>query len=150
MHNKRGTPPSAYNRPARSAHWCHRVVAGFFLMAALTASAQSGQPSSSVNTDKPSLVPTSNSETDANRSSKMESQQVIERNAESIDLQRRRQLAEDSARLLQLATELKFAVDNSDQHTLSVHIVRKAESIAKLAHGVKEEMKQNAAQHGQR
>ena len=63
-----------------------------------------------------------------------------------IKLRQRRQIADQSARLLQLATELKAAVDNSDACTLSIHIVRKADSIARLAHGVKEEMKHPAAQ----
>jgi hypothetical protein len=60
--------------------------------------------------------------------------------------EQRRQIAQESAQLLQMALELKKAVDNSDACTLSMHIVRKADSIAKLAHGVKEEMKHPAVQ----
>jgi hypothetical protein len=60
--------------------------------------------------------------------------------------EQRRQIARESAQLLQMALELKKAVDNSDACTLSMHIVRKAGSIAKLAHGVKEEMKHPATQ----
>src|ERR1700694_5650090 len=50
-------------------------------------------------------------------------------------VEQRRQIAQESAQLLQMALELKKAIDNSDSSTLSMHIVRKADSIAKLAHG---------------
>lgn len=63
---------------------------------------------------------------------------------EAANAARRKQIADDAARLLQLATELKTAVDKTDKDTLSLDVIRKAESIEKLAKGVKEKMKLTA------
>jgi len=51
------------------------------------------------------------------------------------------QLAADSAKLLQLATELKAAVDKSTKDQLSVTVIKKADEVEKLARKVREEMK---------
>ena len=50
---------------------------------------------------------------------------------------RQKQLAEDSARLLKMAADLKAAVDKTDKDTLSLDVVRKAGAIEKLAHDIK-------------
>lgn len=57
--------------------------------------------------------------------------------------ERQAQLKRDSDRLFKLATELKDSVDKSNQNTLSVDVIKKAEEIEKLAHSVKEKMKGN-------
>jgi len=54
---------------------------------------------------------------------------------------RQQDIKKDTDKLLQLATELKQYVDKTDEHTLSVTVVKKAEEIEKLAHTVKEKMK---------
>ena len=54
---------------------------------------------------------------------------------------RQKQMTEDTAKLLQLATELKAEMDKSSKDTLSMNVVRKAEQIEKLAHAVREKMK---------
>jgi hypothetical protein len=54
---------------------------------------------------------------------------------------RQQDLKKDTDKLLQLATELKQYVDKTDEHTLSVDVIKKAEEIEKLAHSVKEKMK---------
>jgi len=51
------------------------------------------------------------------------------------------QLAADSAKLLQLATELKAAVDKSTKDQLSLTVIKKADAVEKLARKVREEMK---------
>jgi len=56
-------------------------------------------------------------------------------------LDRQKQMTEDSAKLLRLATDLKAEVDGSDHSTLSTGALRKADEIAKLAHNVQEKMK---------
>ena len=61
--------------------------------------------------------------------------------AKSINDERQKKLVEDTAKLLELAKELKVAVDKSDKNTLSLDVVRKADAIEKLAHSVKEKMK---------
>jgi hypothetical protein len=54
---------------------------------------------------------------------------------------RQKDLAADTARLLQLANELKTEMDKSNKDTLSLSVVHKAEQIEKLAHSVQERMK---------
>jgi len=56
-------------------------------------------------------------------------------------LSREDQLAVDSAKLLQLATELKAAVDKSTKDQLSITVIKKADEVEKLARKVREEMK---------
>jgi hypothetical protein len=70
-----------------------------------------------------------------------QSKQTKQAKYETANAARRKQLADDAARLLQLATELKTAVDKTDKDTLSLDVIRKAESIERLAKGVKEKMK---------
>jgi hypothetical protein len=57
------------------------------------------------------------------------------------DAERKKQIADDSAKLLKLATDLKAEVDKTSKDTLSVNVIRKADEIEKLAHSVKEKMK---------
>lgn len=63
--------------------------------------------------------------------------------AKKANRERQAQLQRDTDNLLKLATELKQYVDKSNENTLSVDVVRKAEEIEKLAHSVKEKMKAN-------
>jgi len=64
------------------------------------------------------------------------------RAAEKAENTKRQQdLKKDTDKLLELATELKQYVDKTDEHTLSVTVIKKAEEIEKLAHTVKEKMK---------
>jgi hypothetical protein len=63
---------------------------------------------------------------------------------EAAETDRERQLAEDTSKLLELATQLKAEVDKTSKDTLSLQVIRKAESIEKLAKGVKEKMKVTA------
>ncbi len=58
---------------------------------------------------------------------------------------RRQQLAADSARLLQLATELKAEIDKTPKDMLSLTVIRKADEVGKLAHKLREEMKTTAS-----
>jgi nitric oxide reductase activation protein len=47
----------------------------------------------------------------------------------------------DTDKLVKLALELKASVDKSNEHVLSVDVIKKAEEIEKLAHSVKDKMK---------
>jgi hypothetical protein len=51
------------------------------------------------------------------------------------------ELKRDTEKLLKLATELKESVDKSNENTLSLDAVQRAEEIEKLAHRVKGKMK---------
>lgn len=61
--------------------------------------------------------------------------------AKRANKQRQADIKRDTDRLLKLATELKQAVDKSNENVLSMDVVKKAEEIEKLAHSVKEKMK---------
>ncbi|HXW90856.1 MAG TPA: hypothetical protein VEK33_09950 [Terriglobales bacterium] len=63
--------------------------------------------------------------------------------AKRANQEREAQLKRDTERLFKLATELKDYVDKSNENTLSLNVVKKAEEIEKLAHSVKEKMKGN-------
>jgi hypothetical protein len=66
----------------------------------------------------------------------------VENDAKSQPADPKRQMADDAARLLQLATELKAEVDKTNKDTLSLKVIRQAETIEKLAKGVKQQLKQ--------
>lgn len=61
--------------------------------------------------------------------------------AKKANEERQLQLKKDTDKLLKLATELKDYVDKSNEHVLSLEVVKKAEEIEKLAKSVKEKMK---------
>jgi len=63
--------------------------------------------------------------------------------AKKANRERQAQLQRDTDNLLKLANELKQYVDKSNENTLSLNVVKKAEEIEKLAHSVKEKMKSN-------
>jgi hypothetical protein len=54
---------------------------------------------------------------------------------------RQKHLLADAARLVQLSNELKDEVDKSGKYVTSVAAMRKAEEIEKLAHSVRDRMK---------
>lgn len=74
-------------------------------------------------------------------------QQQKKTNYEIANAERKKQIAEDAAKLLELATDLKKEVDKTDKDLLSITVIRKAEMIEKLAKGVKEKMKLTAGAH---
>ena len=61
--------------------------------------------------------------------------------AKRANKERWEQLARDTDSLLKLATELKEYVGKSNENTLSLDVIKKAEQIEKLAHSVREKMK---------
>jgi spore coat polysaccharide biosynthesis protein SpsF (cytidylyltransferase family) len=63
--------------------------------------------------------------------------------AKKANRERQVQLQRDTENLLKLANELKQYVDKSNENTLSLDVVKKAEEIEKLARSVREKMKAN-------
>ena len=61
--------------------------------------------------------------------------------AKKRNQERQAQLRRDTDHLYRLSTELKQYVDKSNENTLSLDVIKKAEEIEKLAHSVKERMK---------
>jgi hypothetical protein len=68
-------------------------------------------------------------------------QQQQKKMEKQANLQRQQDIRKDSEKLLELATELKQSVDKSNENTLSMDVIKKAEQIEKLAKQVKEKMK---------
>ncbi len=103
----------------------------------LRALAQSQVPTG----NKSVLLPAVNRPPDANAQMAMRDQQAKKQNFDAANLERKRQLTEDSARLLKLASDLKAEVDKTSKDTLSLGVIRKADEIEHLAHDVREKMK---------
>ena len=88
------------------------------------------------NQSQPPLSPGLNEPADGPLNPQLERDQSKMRNVD-----RQKQLVADTDRLLSLANELKSEVDKSNQNTLSLDVIKKADEIEKLAHNVKEKMK---------
>ncbi len=95
----------------------------------------------SPNPNQPIPGPEASRFPDANAQMTMHQQQNKKASIEAANLERKRQIADDSAKLLKLATDLKAEVDKTSKDTLSMGVIKKAEEIEKLAHAVKEKMK---------
>jgi hypothetical protein len=78
---------------------------------------------------------------DKNAQIEMQEKKAKKQSFDVANEARKKQIEEDAARLVQLATELKAEVDKTDKGTMSLSVMRKADTIEKLAHGVKEKMK---------
>jgi hypothetical protein len=142
--------PNRDNDRARSTPQVHAwsllrrwAVAALVVFAALAATYQldSQQVPNTPRMDKPILLPEANRLPDANDQMTMHEQQGKKANFEAANLERKRQIADDSAKLLKLASDLKTEVDKTSKDTLSLGVIRKAEEIERLAHAVKEKMK---------
>ena len=128
-------------------------------MTFLTCAALPGQQAPSPDADKPHLTPRGNNLTpkgnnlspksnnlaDADKRMQMGDQQPGKQQPgkqnEAAPADRKKQIAEDSAKLLKLATDLKTEVDKTTLDTLSLTVIRKADEIEKLAHSIREKMK---------
>lgn len=56
--------------------------------------------------------------------------------------ERQEQIKLDTDKLLQLSTELKQYVDKTNENILSLDVIKKADEIERLAHAIKEKMKE--------
>jgi hypothetical protein len=70
----------------------------------------------------------------------MLAKQQADRARAALD-ERQRKIVDDTAKLLQLATELKQDVDKSNKNQMSLEVIRKADDIERLAHDVKTRMR---------
>lgn len=67
--------------------------------------------------------------------------EMQDRMVRAANKKRQQDLKNDTDKLFQLATELKAAVDKTNENMLSLDVVRKAEEVEKLAKKVREKMK---------
>lgn len=141
-HRERKNPPSKPSSlPASTWLRLCGAAAGLAVMTTMLVLAQPPQQSPSLNPDKPYLSPEANRLPGKNDQLQLQDQQVKKEKFEAANLERKKQISDDTARLLELAQQLKTEVDKTSKDTLSVNVIRKAESIEKLAKGVKEKMK---------
>jgi HAMP domain-containing protein len=68
--------------------------------------------------------------------------EMLERQIKEANKKRQEDIRKDTDKLLELATELKAAVDKTNENLLSIDVVRKADEVEHLAHRVKEKMKE--------
>jgi type II secretory pathway pseudopilin PulG len=66
-----------------------------------------------------------------------------DRQLKELNKKRQQDIRDDTTKLFQLASELKAAVDKSNENLLSLEVVRKADEVEKLAKRVKEKMKES-------
>jgi hypothetical protein len=126
------------------AHW-GRAFACLALAVTLTGTAQTPQnalqPGGALRNDKVDDPTPLNQAPDANTQMQMRDQLAKQQNYAAANAERKKQIADDSAKLLKLATDLKAEVDKTTKDTLSLNVIRKADEIERLAHSVKEKMK---------
>ena len=90
----------------------------------------------------PAMNQTANPTADANRI--MEDSMKLQDNLrrfELMNVQRQQEMTSDTARLIELANELKAETDKSTPEALSMLEIRKAELIEKLAHSIQGKMR---------
>jgi len=68
--------------------------------------------------------------------------EMQDRMLKAANKKRQQDIRDDTNKLFQLATELKAAVDKSNENLLSLDVVKKADEVEKLAKKVKEKMKE--------
>jgi hypothetical protein len=118
-----------------------RALAVVMAVFALTAAGQSPRQASPPNSNRAYLLPGADRQPDANDRMEMQEQQADEQKIDNVNAAREKLLAQESAELLQLAAELKTAMDKTSKDTLSLEVIRKAGEIEKLAKDIKEKMK---------
>jgi hypothetical protein len=69
-------------------------------------------------------------------------QEMLDRQVREANKKRQQDIRDETEKLFQLSSELKAAVEKSNEHVLSLDVVRKAEEVEKLAKKVKEKMKE--------
>ena len=122
-------------------HWGILLGAAIAVASLAGAGQQQNPQPPSLDPDKPYLRPEANRLPDVNDQMEMREKQVLQQHYEAANAARQKQLADDSAKLLELAVALKAEVDKTNKDTLSLSVIRKADAIEKLAHNVKEKMK---------
>lgn len=144
-HNPVAGPASTRRRSLRrtvvSVTCAAPLLFAFLFLRAGSAPAQQGGGMEPPNVPKPIILPATNHPLDPNQVMQLRQQHEKTANYEAANIERKKQLNEDTAHLLALATELKAEVDKTNKDTLSLNVIRKANEIEKLAHDVREKMR---------
>jgi hypothetical protein len=141
--NYPGVPNGAYATGEHLGRHPMRIIACLALMTAFACAVGPGQTRIPMRSSQGVPIPenSANPVPDANQQMLMHEQQAKKQNFEAVNAERKKIIAEESALLLKLATDLKTEVDKTNKDQLSLTVIRKAEIIEKLAHDVKEKMK---------
>ncbi len=154
MHSRTnlGTPGGLSGAPLPRFHpTALRVAAAaVFLIAAFTGKAQNQlpqPPGGQLRADKINLPTPINQPPDANAQLEEREHLIKTQDFAAANAERRKQIADDSAKLVKLAADLKAEIEKTSKDTLSLGVIRKADEIERLARGVKEKMKLIAGAH---
>jgi hypothetical protein len=130
----------------RIAHHAGKMRAGACVAILFTAvcPAQDSRPAGFWPDKVPEVNP-ANQQPDAHMQVERNAKRAQMQRYEAANVERKRQLEEASALLLQLAAELETELEKAGSQAPPPSAVRKAETIEKLAHTVKEKMKLTAA-----
>ena len=113
-----------------------RIVSTLFLSALFTA------PISLPGQSGPPRTPHANGDFDVAPPNGDDSrQQMMHEMAKKANVERQTALRTDTDKLVKLATELKTYVEKSNEHVMSVDVIKKDDEIEKLARSVKDKMK---------
>lgn len=123
---------------------CALVVSTGLLASLSLLPQQAGQPPQYVEKSYP--IAPGNEPPDRNAQLQMHQKQAAKKDFDAANAERKRQIDSDCEELLSLARELNAEVDGSSrnpagENTISPEIIRKAETIERLAHAVKVKMK---------
>lgn len=119
------------------------------MLASVACAAQIGQAGNGSNgsfrPDKANTVTAVNQRPDANQQLEINSRWVALRKFAAINAERKREMDEDSARLLEFAAELNREISKGADGGLGPEAMARAAMIEKLAHAVQEKMKLTVA-----
>jgi hypothetical protein len=118
-----------------------RIAVGLAAIVFLSATAGRSQQDPPPRTPHPILLPEANHLPDVNDQMVMKEQNKKKKDYSAANAERKRQMDDESAKLLILAKDLKTQTDNLDGKPLPPRAVREAEVIELLAHDLKEKMK---------
>ena len=123
---------------ARKVHWLRGLVCAAAVVALIGAGAP--QTPSGGDPYRPLVQPIANPTPDKNDQMLMRERAKKKQDFEAANAERKKQLENDTKKLLELAISLKTEVDKTNKDTLSISVIRKAEAIEKLAHDVRKKM----------
>jgi hypothetical protein len=120
---------------------CVRIAVGFVAGVVLFTSIANSQQDPPPRTPHPVLLPEANHLPDVNDQMKLHEQSSKKQNFDAANAERKRELDDESTKLLILAKDLKLQTDNMRTTPLTPKATREAEVIEILARDVKEKMK---------
>ena len=121
--------------------WMATLLGAMLVVAPSVGAAKAQQGTSqNMQVPRPSGLPPIDGDRPDEANDPMAAQQRASRARAAAD-DRQKHIVDETAKLLQLAAELKAAVDKSNKNELTLDVIRKADDIERLAHDVKQRMR---------